>query len=139
MTARPDPAPAERVRPGRPVAIEIASAILIVAGVFRIVAILSALAAPTGTVVVSSGVVAAETALQLLTIAIGVLARLGRGWIAAVNVVAVLAFIELLNLPSVVSLAFGVLFGFAFAAIYLNKPWFDAMRAWRAVSPEVRA
>jgi hypothetical protein len=120
-------------------AIEIASAILIVAGVFRIVAILYALSAPAGTIQIEPTIVVAETLLQVLTIAIGVLARTGRGWIAVVNVVAVLAFIELLNLPSVVSLAFGVLFGFAFAALYLNKPWFDAMRAWRGRAPEVRA
>ena len=73
----------------------------------------------------------AETALQVATITIGLLIRTGRAWIAAVNVIAILAFLEILNLPSPVSLALAVAFGLAFAGTFLNKPWFDAMAAWR--------
>ena len=115
---------------------EIAAAVLIAAGIFRLVAIALAFANPNPPFPIDPVIAVAETALQVLTITIGLLIRTGRAWIAAVNVVAVLAFIEILSLPSPVSLALAVLFGLAFAATFLNKPWFDERAAWRARSPD---
>jgi hypothetical protein len=147
MTAASDPraigrGPADEaqpaVDPARPVAIELAAAVLLAGGVFRLLAIGLALAGPEGAVV-SPVVAAAETSLQVITIVIALLIRTGRAWIVAINVTAVLAFLEVLGLPSPVSLGFAFLFGLAFVAVFLHKPWFDAKRAWRAIRPEVRA
>jgi len=130
---------AKRPPPDRPAAIEAASAILIICGMVRLFAIALALIAPPDPArPIVSQVVVAETALQLATGLVGGVVRFGRGWLPAVNIVATLAFIGLLG-PSVVSLAFAVLFSFAFVAIFLNKPWFDAMQAWRRLTPERRA
>ena len=80
----------------------------------------------------------AEIALQILTIAVGLLIRTGRAWIAAVNVLAILTFLEILSLSSPLSFALVLLFGLAFAGAFLNKPWFDRMAAWRARLPADR-
>ena len=108
---------------------------LIAAGVFRLVAIALAFANPSPPFPINPGIAVAEIALQILTISIGLLIRTGRAWIGAVNVIAILTFLEILSLPSPVSLALAVLFGLAFAGAFLNKPWFDEMAAWRARGP----
>ena len=105
---------------------------LIATGIFRVVAIALASTDPNPPFPLVPSVVVAELALQILTIAIGLLMRTGRAWIAAVNVLAVLAFLEILRLSSPVSLTLAILFVLTFAAAFANKPWFDAMGAWRA-------
>jgi hypothetical protein len=122
-------------RPSRPAAVEAAAALLIVSGWVRLLGIIASLGAATGARAVNPAI---DLAILMAMIVTGFLVRAGRGWVFAVNVVAVLAFIELLGLPSPVSLAFAPLFALTFAAVFLNKPWFDAMRVWRAATERDR-
>jgi hypothetical protein len=126
-----------RLEPSRPVAIELAAAVLLAAGVFRLIAI-RAVVTTAGPRTFDPGVATAEAVLQALTIVTAVLIRTGRAWLAAVNIAAVLTFLEVLNLTSPVSAAFSIMFGLAFVATFVNKPWFDAKTAWRAAQPERR-
>jgi hypothetical protein len=118
-------------RPPRPVSIEIAAAVLIVGG----------LAAAVGTVGGALGldpaasapgarpVIALILALNVLTVIVGLLVRRGRAWIACINIVAVLLFLELTAVPSGSAMAavLSVLDAFVFVALARNRAWFD----WR--------
>lgn len=134
--ARWEPAVGESIapnRPGRPAWIEFAASTLIVSGIVRLVAVALALLAPTDAeLIVEPVIVVLEIAIQLLTIATGVLVRVGRAWLVVVNLVVILTFIQLISIVGVVSLAFGLLFAVASVAVYLHRPWFEAMAAWRA-------
>ena len=110
---------------------EFAAAVLIVSGMVRLFAVALTVAAPPDDMSLQPAIVSGEVALQLFTIATGVVVRVGRAWLIVVNVVAVLAFIQLLSLAGVVSIAFALLFAVGVAGILGNRPWFDAMAAWR--------
>jgi hypothetical protein len=119
-------------RPPRPTAIDFASTVFIVSGVFRLLAVALALAAPPDkNLVLLPGYVVAEAVIQGAAIVLGILIRYGRGWLVAANFAAVIAFIQLLSLVGVVSLAFGLLFAIAFVAIFRNRPWFLETAVWR--------
>jgi hypothetical protein len=119
-------------RPPRPVGIEFASTVLIVSGIFRLLAVSLAIVAPANAgLAVEPAIVAVEVAIQVGTVVLGVLVRYGRAWLLAANFAAVFAFIQLLSFVGVVSVAFGILFAVAFVAIFLNRPWFLATAAWR--------
>jgi hypothetical protein len=119
-------------RPSRPVGIEFASTVFIVSGIFRLLAVSLAIVAPADAgLAVEPAIAAVEVAIQVGTVVLGVLVRYGRAWLLAANFAAVFAFIQLLSLVGVVSVAFGILFAVAFVAIFLNRPWFLATAAWR--------
>jgi len=72
------------------------------------------------------------TALSLGSVAIGLLARFGRAWLLAVNYVAVLGFLDLAAaVDSGLALLLGVADVIVVVILFLNKPWFDAVRRWR--------
>ena len=129
--AGPGPA-AEPARPTRPGLIELAAAVLIVSGLIRLFVVALAIGAPPEAGVEATPTrVVVETGIQALTIAAGVLVRMGRAWIVVVNVVVVLAFIQIISVAGVVSLTFAILFAAASAIVYAHRPWFEAMREWR--------
>jgi hypothetical protein len=117
------------LRPARPAAIELAGAILIVSGVLGIVgAVGAASGLPAGTALVF----VVTAALNLGSIVIGLLVRFGRAWLLAVNYVAVLGFLDLAaGAGSGLALLFGIADIVVVVILFLNKPWFDAMRRMR--------
>jgi hypothetical protein len=134
-----DPPPL--VEPSRPIAVEAAAAVLLAGGAFRLGAIAVALIGAGAAPPVIPAVALAETLIQVVTILVAFLVRGGRAWVAAVNVVAILAFLalfETLSAPSPLGPLFTILYGFAFVAVFVNKPWFDAKQAVRAARPDVR-
>lgn len=116
----PPPAP-------RPALVELAAAILIVGGVVQLVsAIGSAGFLPAGTELLFIVAVA----LDVATIAAGLLVRSGRLWLLVVNYVAVLGFIDLSAAGgSIVSLALGLADVAVVVILIANRPWFDQRRA----------
>ncbi len=116
-------------RPARPGAVELAGAILIVSGVLGLIgAIGTASGLPAGT----EQLFVITVALNLGSVAIGVLARFGRAWLVAVNYVAVLGFLDLAGAAeSGLALVLGVADVVVVIILLLNKPWFDAMRQMR--------
>jgi hypothetical protein len=120
------PPPAER--PHRPVIIEFAAAILIVGGISAIMGTVGAAvgggrAAPTGPIL------AIELALDILTIAIGLLVRFGRAWLLCINAIAVLVFLEFSAVwnGSTVAMLLAVLDAIGFVAVARHRAWFE----WR--------
>lgn len=110
------PAP---MRPPRPLLIELAAAILIVGGLTSILGSLGTLDAETQSLDL------VFLALAALTVLVGVLVRTGRAWILAVNVVAVVLFLEATALPSAVAVVFVTLDTIVLFALIRHRPWFD--------------
>ena len=124
MTAPPPPTAAqEEVRPPRPVLVELAAAILIVGGVLNLLLSIDALLriAAAGQPVGALAVI--TIALASLVLVLGVLVRAGRAWLAAVNVVTVLAFLELLS-GAPIGLLFGALDVIVVLALFRERRWF---------------
>jgi hypothetical protein len=106
----------------RPAAVELAAALLIVAGIVQLVgafAVSSTL--PAGL----EGWLAVTIALDVATISAGILIRMGRLWLLVVNYVAVLGFLDLLRVGgSPVALAMALVDGVVLYVLFTNRSWF---------------
>jgi hypothetical protein len=121
----------------RPPAVELAAAILIVGGVLGLMgAIAGASSLPPGTELL----VAATIALDIASIAVGVLIRMGRLWLLDVNYVAVVGF---LDLTAAASSPLALILGLADAAVVviliLYRPWFQSRAAWGKGSDDLES
>ena len=121
----------------RPVLVELASALLVVGAVLNLVLSLDVLMR----LAERSESIAAHTvttiALAIATLGLGVAIRYGRGWLLAVNLVAVLGFLELIS-GSIVGLLFGALDVFVVLALIRERPWFEWSARERATEASER-
>jgi hypothetical protein len=117
-------------RPLRPGLVELAAALLIVGGVLGVIGFFAGSAPESG----GLGALSLLTlVLNLAQIAVGLLLRIGRLWLLAVNYVAVLAFLDLLaSGSSPLALMLAVAEIAVVAILFAQRPWFEAMREWRA-------
>lgn len=119
-----------RSSPPRPVLVEIAAALVIVGGAFNLLLSVDAmvtLARQGGDI----GLLPVVTIVLAMTVlALGLLVRSGRAWLVALNVVAVLAFLELIS-QTPVGLVFGMLDVVVVLALIRERPWFEAKSAER--------
>lgn len=114
-------------RPSRPILLEIAAALLVVGGLTALVGSFgSALSPPPGasTPMLLLGLF---VALDVLTVFVGLLVRAGRAWVLAINVVAVVLFVELTAVAggSAVAVLFAALDAVVLFALFRHRPWFD--------------
>jgi hypothetical protein len=113
-------------RPSRPAAVELAAALLIVGGAISVVGAVSGISR------LSPGAepfFALTVALALGSIIVGLLVRLGRFWLVAVNLAAVLGFLDLLGAgASPLALMLGLAEILVVVILFRHKPWFDALR-----------
>ena len=116
--------------PSRPAAIELAAALLIVGGAIGVFGALSAVSSlPAGV----EPFVVLTVALDIGSIIVGLLVRLGRSWILAVNYVAVLGFLDLLGAgASPLQLTLGLADILVVVTLFVHKPWFDELRLRRS-------
>ena len=106
----------------RPAAIELAAAILIIGGILGFAgAIGGAASLPAGT-----GLLLAVTlALDIASIVVGVLIRMGRLWILDVNYVAIVGFLDLLAAGgSPIALIRGIGEVLVVVILLVYRPWF---------------
>lgn len=122
----------ELVRPARPASVELAAAIMIVGGAIQLLLGLTTLpSVPPG----AEGFAAVALALNVASIATGVLIRAGRAWLVAVNFAAILGFLDLLGAGgSPLQLMLGAAEVMVVAILLARRPWFDGMAAWRIAS-----
>jgi hypothetical protein len=115
--------------PARPAAIELAGALLIVGGVISVLSAVSNLSSlPRGV----EPILALTIALAIGSIIVGVLVRLGRFWLLAVNYAAVLGFLDLLGAgASPLPLMLGLADVLVVVILFRYKPWFDELRRRR--------
>lgn len=119
--------------PSRPAWVEFAAAILIVNGALGLFGAVSSVGSlPAG----AEPFLVLAVALSVGSIVAGVVVRLGRLWIVAVNYVAVLGFLDLLGAGgSPLALMLGAADILVVVILLLRKPWFDAMGRWRSNRP----
>jgi len=112
--------------PARPAAVELAAALLIVGGVISVLSAVSNVSSlPPGV----EPILALTVALAIGSVVVGVLVRLGRVWLVAVNYAAVLGFIDLLGAgASPLSLTLGLADVLVVVILFRYKPWFDELR-----------
>ncbi len=124
------------LRPARPAAIELAAAILIVGSMLGLI---GAIGAASGLPAETEPILVITAALNLGSLAVGILVRFGRAWLVAVNYVAVLGFLDLTaGAGSGLALMLGLAEVIVVVLLLLNKPWFDAMRDMRRRSASRR-
>lgn len=106
----------------RPAAIELAAAILVIGGALQLVSAIAIIPdLPPG----SEGLLTLSIVLDVLTIAAGVLTRVGRGWLFIVNYVAVLGFLDLLRAgSSPVALMLALADLVVLGVLLVHRPWF---------------
>ncbi len=111
------------VRPRRPAAIELAAALLIVAGLLGIVGLLAPdPARPEGL----EWLAVLTLVLNVAQVVVGLLVRAGRFWVLAVNYVAVLGFLDLAGATgSPLALMLGVTELVVLAVLFTYRWWFD--------------
>lgn len=128
-----DSAAVPRPRLRRPVAVEVAAAILIVSAVVGIVT--SVGSGLTGS---TDPFLWLGIALNVGSVILGLATRVGRLWIVTLNYVAVLGFLDLLGAAaSPQALMIGLAEVLVVVLLLLRKPWFDAVAEARAVrSPD---
>ena len=126
MTAQVD----EPAKPSRPALVELAAAILIVGGIAGLIQVAaSSSGLPRG----AEPFLVGALALDAGSIALGLVIRRGRAWLLAVNYAAVLGFLDLLGAGATpFSLMLGLADILVVGILLRTKPWFDAMRSWRA-------
>jgi hypothetical protein len=112
--------------------VELAAALLIVGGLVSAVSAVSNISSlPPGV----EPILALTVALALGAIVVGVLVRLGRFWLAAVNYAAVLGFVDLLGAgASPLALTLGLADVLVVVILFRDKPWFDELRRRRSVA-----
>lgn len=118
--------------PSRPAAVELAGALLIVGGVVNVVATVASLSSlPAGV----EPFLALTFGLAIGSIVVGVLVRLGRFWLLAVNYAAVLGFLDLLGAgASPLALMLGLADVLVVVVLFRYKPWFDELRRRRSAA-----
>lgn len=118
----------------RPAAVELAAAILIIGGIIGLIGAIGGIAAlPPGT----EAITALTIALDIASIVVGVLVRMGRLWIVDVNYVAVLAFLDFLAASgSNLALLRGLAEIAVLVILVLHRPWFLARSGSREESDE---
>ena len=121
---------AEAAAPARPAAVELAAALLIVGGAISLLSAVSNLSRlPPGIELI----VGLTVALAIGSIVVGVLVRLGRLWLVAVNYAAVLGFLDLLGAgASPLALMLGLADVLVVVILFRYKPWFDELRRRRS-------
>jgi hypothetical protein len=112
-----------RRRPNRPALIELASALLIVAGVLGIISLFAPdPRRPEGL----EGLALLAIALNVAQVVVGLLIRAGRLWIVDVNYVAVLGFLDLSGASgSSLALLLGTIEIGILAVLFAYRSWFD--------------
>ncbi len=109
------------VRPRRPILLEFAAACLVVGGVTGLLGIIGSSDPDAATLALD----ALFIGLNVLTVIVGLLVRAGRAWVLAINVVAVVLFLEVTALPSGVAIVFATLDTIVLFALIRHRGWFD--------------
>jgi hypothetical protein len=102
--------------------VELASAIVVVSGVVSLLGALGSLLG--GATDVPAELPLLSWALGLGLVVLGVLVRYGHAWLVAVNVLAILGFIELTS-ASVPGVLLGGIDVFVVLALFRERPWFQ--------------
>ncbi len=108
-------------RPPRPLALEASAAVLIIGGFTSILGTIGYQVGGGDTGMLGLVILA----LDILTVMVGFLIRMGRAWVFAINVVAIALFLELTALPSAFAIVFVILDSLVMFSLFRHRRWFD--------------
>jgi hypothetical protein len=117
-------------RPPRPLAVEVATAIVIVSGAMSVLLSIDVFARLRDLGNAGTELTLASIALGLASLLLGILLRYGRAWLIGVNVLAIAGFLELLS-GTPLGLVSGGLDALAVVVLLVHRPWF----AWQPGQP----
>ena len=118
------PARADRPeRPRRPVGVEIAAAIMIVSGAVATLVSVQAAMHASDLGELDEPLAALSIGIGVGTVLLGILVRVGRAWLIALNVSAVAGFLELTS-GSEAGLLFGLMDVLVVILLLRDRPWF---------------
>jgi hypothetical protein len=123
--------PTRAPAPDRPASIELAAAVMLVAGAFGLAQTLFGDVSIAGSAGLASPIVTIALTLDVLSIVTGALIRTGRWWTVCLNVAAVFAFLYLAAFPDPVAIVLGLSQAVVVAVLLRQRAWFDAMAASR--------
>jgi hypothetical protein len=125
-TKPPKPDPVER--PRRPAGVELAAAIMIVSGAVATLVSIQAAMVLANQGELDEPLAALSIALGVGSVVLGLLVRVGRAWLIAVNVAAVAGFLEITSF-SAPGLLFGLMDVLVVALLLRDRPWFTGPEA----------
>ena len=127
--------PGDRPPPFRPAAVDLAAAILVFGGLLGFSQLAVGAYVVTGSLPAKEPILGVAFIAYAVSIALGVLIRVGRGWLAALNfaLLVALLYLPVAGRPLMLMLVLG----HALAALILarHRRWFSEMRAWRKPDP----
>jgi hypothetical protein len=129
-----EPAP---TRGPRPVLLELATAMLIVAGALSVLTSIEAVAQMADRGTVEPSVALLSVATGLASVVLGLLLRTGRAWLVGINLAAIAGFLELSS-GNVVGLLYGLLDVFVVVALVATREWFRQPLTPPTASPPTR-
>ncbi len=110
-------------RPPRPMAVELATAIVIVSGAMSVLVSIDAYARMNELGSTGTELTLPSIALGLAMVLLGVLLRSGRAWLVGVNVLAITGFLELIS-GTPIGIVLGSLDAIAVVVLLVHRPWF---------------
>jgi hypothetical protein len=119
------------------VGVELAAAIMIVSGLISTLTSIEAAMTFAAGGQLDEPLAAASVAFGVATIVLGLLVRVGRAWLVAVNVAAVAGFLEIIS-GSAAGLLFGALDVAVVILLMLDRPWFTGPDGAAGAGPRRR-
>jgi len=116
-------------RPPRPMAVELATAMVIVSGLVSVLISIEAFARMSELGSEGTELTLPSLAIGLALVILGVLLRFGHAWLVGVNVLAIAGFLELIS-GAPIGIVFGALDVVAVIVLLVYRPWF----VWRLPS-----
>jgi Mn2+/Fe2+ NRAMP family transporter len=120
-----------RPPPARPAAIDLAAAILVFGGLFGYGQLVAGEYVVTGSLPAKDPIVGVALVAYAASVVLGIVIRMGRGWLAALNFAAVVAILYLPAVGRPVILVLVVAHLMAVAILLVNRRWFADMAEWR--------
>ncbi|HYO41567.1 MAG TPA: hypothetical protein VES19_00070 [Candidatus Limnocylindrales bacterium] len=111
-------------RPPRPMAVELATAIVIVSGAMSVLISIEAFARMNELGSAGTQLTLPSIALGLASMLLGLLLRTGRAWLVGVNVLAIAGFLELIS-GTPLGMVSGALDALAVIVLMVYRPWFQ--------------
>lgn len=125
-----------RPPPPRPVAIDVAAAILVFGGLFGFSQLAMGEYVVTGSLPAKDPILGVAFIAYALSIALGVAIRIGRAWLPAVNFAVVVALVYLPAATRPVVLLLALAYAAAAVVLIRFRLWFSDVAAWRRATLE---
>jgi hypothetical protein len=120
-----------RPPPLRPAAVDLAAAMLVLGGLVGYGQLVAGDYVVTGSLPAKGPIVGVAFIAYAASVVLGIVIRMGRGWLAAVNFAALAAILYLPAFGRPVILLLVVAHLVAVAILLANRRWFAEMAAWR--------